>query len=253
MQVFDYEAAQKKGNVFGKNVIVEAEVELGWNNYFSDNCVIKSGTQIGDNNIFEVGSVVGVPSRERIMGPSHQKTIKPTPRVIIGNNNFFEAYSVIQSSLEDNTYIADHITVGAFSFIAHDTSLSYGVTISSHCSIGGYCIILECANLGMGTILHQRTVIGAFVMIGAGSVVINHIAPSAKVVGIPAHFIGVNRIGLERQKLADIDIKATDNWLRNECDSKLVPQYLIPYIKHFYDSILIWKREKAIIPCDNMH
>lgn len=221
---------------------------MGCNNIFYNNCVIKKGVQIGNENIFEVGTIIGAFPRERIMGTSKEKPITFSPIVTIGSNNYFEAYSVVQSPLECMTRIGNNICVGAFSHISHDANLYNEVTIASHCAVAGYCIIFDCANLGMGSILHQRSVVGAYAMIGAGSVVVNHIAPAATVAGIPAHYLHINRIGLERRGIPPEAIDATENWLSHACDNLLLPQYLSEKYDQFKYSLRLWNREKAIIP-----
>lgn len=235
-------------NYFSEDVIVEDGVIIGNNNSFQPHCFIKSGTLVGDNNTFGAGIIIGTPSRERVMGTQKEKIITPVPSVVIGNNNYFEAYTVIQSSLEGKTVIQNHVCTGAFSHISHDTILCDEVVLSSHCSIAGYCIVSYSANIGMGVQIHQRSVVGAFAMVGAGSVVVNHIAPAATVVGIPAKYLHVNSIGLERHGYTTAETEEAARWLEGGCSKKNVPTFLREYFNQFNESLLLWHRDRAVIP-----
>lgn len=248
---FDYESAKSRGNIFKSNVIIEPDVVIGHDNVFFENCIIRSGTRIGNKNIFESGTVIGAMPRERIKGSLKNKKMVQNPQIVIGNNNFFEAYSVIQKPIETVTQIKNDICVGSFSQISHDSIIHNKVTIASHCVIAGYCIILNFANIGIGSMLHQRSVVGAYAMIGAGSVVVNHIAPAATVVGVPASFLKTNRIGLERNGFSEQEIVAVEDWLVNSCEYSLLPNFLKDDYECFSSSLLLWKRNKNIIPICN--
>lgn len=244
---FDYYKAEREGNVFEKNVFIECGAVIGKNNIFSSNCVIRSCCTIGDNNFFSTNVTVGSLSRERFQGSSIPKNITNSPKVIIGNSNVIEDNVVIQSSLERITEIGNHVCIGAFTHISHDAEIKDYVITASHCSIGGYCILLEQANLGMGSRIHQRTVIGSLAMVGAGSVVVNHILPYSTVVGVPAYYLQVNRVGLKRAGLTDDEIESIEEWLVSK-STMLLPVKLHYPIRTFKCALKIWCRKRTIIP-----
>lgn len=244
---FDYHKAVQEGNVFEKNVFVEYGAVIGKNNIFSNNCVIRSCCVIGDNNFFSTNVTIGSLSRERFQGPSKPKNITESPKVIIGNNNIFEDNVVIQLSLEKTTKIGNNVCIGAFTHVSHDTEIKDYVITASHCSIGGYCVLLEHANLGMGSRIHQRTVIGSLVMIGAGSVVVNHILPYSTVVGVPAHFLQTNKVGLKRAGLTNDEIEVIEKWLTSK-STILLPEKLYYPIRAFKCAVKLWRRRRGIVP-----
>lgn len=247
-KIFNYKELVDKGNTFGHNVIIEAGTSVGCNNLFHDNCVIKRGCSIGNNNVFETGSVIGELPREYITGSYKKKTILTCPKVIIGNNNLFEAYSVIQGALETKTVIGNRVCIGTHSYIAHDVNLCDNVIVCSHCTVAGYCIILEYCNIGMGSRIHQRVVVGAFSMIGAGAVVVKHIAPASVVIGVPAAFLRGNYLGLERSGISKEEIDKTEEWLRGGCVQKCIPKYMVKHYDRFKEKIALWGDNKKIIP-----
>ena len=77
------------------------------------------------------------------------------------------------------------------------------------------------ANLGLGAIVHQFSRIGAYCMIGMGAVITKKTIcePGYTFVGNPAHSIGVNLKGLERNKISHDEIyelRSTFNNLKNK-------------------------------------
>lgn len=244
----DYRELIDKGNHFGHNVIIEEGTSIGYNNCFHDNCVVKRGTSIGNDNIFETGSVIGELPREYITGSAKKKNILDYPKVIIGDGNLFEAYSVIQGALETETMIGNRVCIGTHSNIAHDVNVCDDVIISSHCSVAGYSIILEHSNIGMGAMIHQRVVLGAFSMIGAGAIVVNHIAPTALVVGVPAFFLRSNSVGLERNGVSKAEIEKIEEWLKSGCVEECIPEYIMMHYDRFKEKIMVWNHNKKVIP-----
>lgn len=245
---FDYDEAKKNGNIFEENVFIEYGVKIGCNNYFSNNCTIRSNCIIGNNNIFGINVSIGSPSRERIKGTCIAKSVIDNPQIVIGDLNLFEDNVVIQMPLETLTEIGSNVCIGAFCHISHDAFIGNDVVTASHCSIGGYSILLNHANIGMGARIHQRTVIGAYSMIGAGSVIINHIAPFATVVGVPARYLRVNRVGLMRAGLTEVEIEKIDEWYKIKYSVQEMPADILICMKDFKQSINVWKRDRPIIP-----
>lgn len=247
-KIFNYKELIARGNRFGHNVIIEEETSIGNNNVFYDNCIIKRGTSVGNNNVFEAGTIMGELPREYITGSYKKKQILNCPKLTIGNGNLFETYSVVQGALESETIIGNRVCVGTHSYIAHDVNIYDDVIICSHCTVAGYCIVLEHTNIGMGAGIHQRIVLGAFSMIGAGAVVVKHIAPASIVKGVPASFTRCNSLGLERNGILKAEIEKTEEWLKNGCSQKYIPEYIEKYYNKFNNQILVWGSNKSVIP-----
>ena len=245
---FIYDKAKKNENYFGDNVHIEPFVQIGKGNVFGDNCVIKNGTIIGDNNYFAPGVVIGVGSRERIKACPINKIMTDEPKVIIGNNNCLETYSVVQTAVTSKTTISENVCIGPFSFIGHDVDLNSNSIIAGQCAIAGYSIIMEGVNLGIGSMIHQRTVVGAYAMVGAGCAVVNHILPAATVAGVPARFLHVNRLGLLRAGYSNNDIDEIEYWLNNEEERENVPLSIISFYNEFNKAVKIWERNIVVIP-----
>lgn len=244
---FDYYTAIKAGNIFGKNVLVEFGATIGQNNVFLDNCIIRSSCVIGSDNCFSDNVVLGAIPREKFQGAGPGKKITASPKIIIGNHNLIEDSVVVQLPLEGVTKIGDEVCIGAFTHIAHDVTIEDHVTTASHCSIGGYSIIMLHANLGMGARIHQRTVVGSWAMIGAGGVVVKHVMPYSTVVGVPAKYLHINRVGLERDGRSDDEIGLIDQWLTSKGVSVL-PDAVSNSIRMFKQALRIWYRDKGTVP-----
>lgn len=244
---FDYYAAKKEGNVFGKNVLVECGAVIGQNNVFLNNCIIRSFCVIGNDNLFSDNVVLGAIPREKFQGARKGKEIKENPKIIVGSHNLIENSVVVQSPLEGVTRIGNEVCIGAFTHIAHDVTIEDHVITASHCSIGGYSILMLHANLGMGVRIHQRTVVGNFAMIGAGGVVVKHVMPYSTVMGVPARYLHINRVGLERSGMSNNEIELIDQWLTlNEASA--LPNAVSDSIKTFKHALTIWHRDKGTVP-----
>ena len=92
--------------------------------------------------------------------------------------------------------------------IGSDCVLANAVNIAGHVSIENNVTI------GGLTAIKQFTKIGQYSMISGGSLVRKDIPPFIKVAKEPLRFIGINRIGLERNKFEDERIENISNIYR---------------------------------------
>ncbi len=244
---YDFNTAIKDGNTFEDNVFIDSGAIIGKNNHFSRNCTIRSNCKIGNNNYFMSNVTLGSLSREWFQGIHRPKQLSKNPMIEIGDDNIFEDNVIVQTSLETVTKIANNTYIGAFTQISHDVEIGNNTVLSSHCSIGGYTIIMESANLGMGVRVHQRSVIGSLAMVGAGSVIVEHITPFATVVGVPAHYVHINRVGLVRAGIVSEDITRIEEAFKT-CSLLDVPETYRETIIIFKNNIEVWKRRKGCIP-----
>ena len=243
-----YEKEFSKENKFHGNVKIEPGVILGKGNTFCENCVVKRGAVIGDGNYFGPGVIIGAESRERIAGGAIGKKMTTEPKVVIGDNNCFEAYSVIQLSFATMTKISNGSCIGPFSLIGHDVQLEENVIISGHSTIAGYCMLMKGSNIGIGASIHQRTVIGAYAIVGAGGVVVNHILPTVTVVGVPASYLKVNKTGLLRAGFSESQVFEIEKWVNPDISGKEPPIIIQKYYDDFQQAIKKWNRSKPSIP-----
>jgi UDP-N-acetylglucosamine acyltransferase len=135
----------------------------------------KTCVKIGDRNIF----------REFMM--INRGTVKGGEKTLIGNDNYFMAYS----------HIAHDCSVG------NETIFLHGATLAGHVTVDDY------ATVGAFSGIHQFCKVGKYAFIGGYSVITQDILPFCRVVGSrPALVYGVNIIGLRRKEFSNKRIKA---------------------------------------------
>jgi UDP-N-acetylglucosamine acyltransferase len=130
--------------------------------------------RIGDRNIFREGTTV------------HRGTVKGGEKTIIGNDNYFMAYS----------HIAHDCLVG------NETVFINGGTLGGHVSVEDY------ATVGAFSAVHQFCRVGRYAFIGGYSVITQDVLPFCRVAGMrPALLYGLNVIGLRRRGFSNEKIK----------------------------------------------
>jgi UDP-N-acetylglucosamine acyltransferase len=125
-----------------------------------ETCVI-----IGDENIFREFTTV------------HRGTVKGRGETVIGNDNYFMAYS----------HIAHDCVVGDSTVFLH------GATLGGHVDVDNY------STMGALSGVHQFCRIGKYAFLGGNTIVTQDVLPYCRVAGArPTLLYGLNSIGLRR-------------------------------------------------------
>jgi len=131
--------------------------------------------RIGDRNFFREFITV------------HRGTVKGGGKTIIGNDNYFMAYS----------------------HVAHDCQVGNETIFINGVTLGGHVVVEDCATLSAFTGVHQFCRIGKHAYIGGFSVITHDVVPFSKVAGSrPVLFFGPNGIGLRRRGFTSERIQA---------------------------------------------
>jgi sugar O-acyltransferase (sialic acid O-acetyltransferase NeuD family) len=125
----------------------------------------------------------------RLINVGWQTIIHPTS--IISNDVLIGEGSVIMAGviIQPGTKIGRHCIINTGSVIDHDCIIGDFVHIAPKCALAGGVNIEDGSFIGIGSSIIPGISIGKWTIIGAGSVVINHILDFQKVVGVPAKFI----------------------------------------------------------------
>jgi UDP-N-acetylglucosamine acyltransferase len=169
------------------NVFIDGQTEIGEDCHFSSFSSIgtepqdvayrgeKTLVKIGDSNIFREFITV------------NRGTVKGGGRTLIGNNNYFMAYS----------------------HVAHDCIVGNEIIFINGATTGGHVIVDDYATIGAFSGVHQFCRVGKHAFIGGYSVIIQDIPPFCRVAGSrPALLYGVNITGLKRRGFSNERIKA---------------------------------------------
>ncbi len=182
-----------KNNEIGPNVTIEEGVKMGDNNKVLQGAFIAQGTTLGDENQIHMNAVVGHEPQDLAFSGTPSFTQ-------IGNHNVIREFVTIHRGTKEGsaTVIGNHNFFMAYSHIAHNCRVHNHVVLVNNASLTGHCEIEDYAFLSGFVGLHQFTKIGAYVIVSALSAVNKDVPPFMLSGGRPAVIQGINVIGLRR-------------------------------------------------------
>jgi UDP-N-acetylglucosamine acyltransferase len=171
------------GTVLDSHINIHGWTSIGQRCRFYSHCSVGTDPQdlkykgeetfleIGDDNVF----------REFIT--LNRGTLDGNGRTVIGNKNFFMAYS----------HVAHDSTVGSQIIMANAATLAGHVTVNDHATIGAFSAV------------HQFCRVGPHAFIGGFSVITRDALPYIKTVGArnQGKIYGINTLGLRRKNLSE--------------------------------------------------
>ena len=204
-----------KNAKIGKNFKIDSfssiheDVEIGDNCWIGSNVTIFPGTRIGSNCQIYPGAIIGG-------APQHIQFNGEKSRVEIGSNCIIRECVTINKATQPNkqTIVGHNCFLMAYSHVAHDCILHNNIILANGVAIAGHVEIQKGAIIGGLAAIQQFTKIGQFSMVSGGSLVRKNVPPFIKVAKEPLRFIGINRIGLERNKFENERIENISNMYR---------------------------------------
>jgi UDP-N-acetylglucosamine acyltransferase len=198
----------KKASI-GANIIVspyaviEDDVEIGYDCEIGPHAVIYDGARIGNKVIVKQGaSVSNVPQDLKFDG---EKSV-----LVIGDNTVVREFAALHRGTKETgvTKIGKNCLLMAYTHVAHDCTIGENCILSNSVQIGGHCTIENNVIVGGLTGVHQFCIIGEHSMVGATILVSQDVPPYILAGRSPAHYLGLNLVGLKRRgfKSEDIDI-----------------------------------------------
>ena len=190
-----------KNAQIGKNLKIDSfssihqDVTIGDNCWIGSNVTIYPGARIGSNcKIFPGAVISAIPQDLKFKG---EKTTAH-----IGNDCIIRECVTINrgTAYNEKTTIGNNCFIMAYAHVAHDCRLKNNIIIANGVAIAGHVEIDEYAIIGGLSAIQQFTKIGKFSMISGGSLVRKDVPPYIKVAKEPLRFIGINKIGLERNR-----------------------------------------------------
>jgi UDP-N-acetylglucosamine acyltransferase len=186
----------------GPYCVIGAQVTIGPRNRLHSHVVIDGETVFGsDNEIFPFASI-GLQTQDL-------KWRGGRTRTEIGDFNTIREAVTIHSATGDGeaTRIGSHNHILAYSHIAHNTVLGNHTIISS-AGLAGHVIIEDRAVIGGHSLVHQFCRVGSMAIVGGCSKVVQDIPPYMLADGNPAITRTVNKVGLERNGVAEESVAA---------------------------------------------
>jgi UDP-N-acetylglucosamine acyltransferase len=202
--IIDPKAEVEKGVEIGPYSVIEKDVFIDGGTKIGPHVIIREGTKIGKGcQIFQFASIGEAPQFLGYKGEKtflqigdhniirefvtfHRGTVKGGGRTIIGNDNFFMAYS----------------------HVAHDCQIGNRVIMANGATLAGHIVIEDRATIGGLSAIHQFCQIGTHAFISGLTGVSLDIPPYMLASGNRAKLFGLNTVGLKRANFSDATIKA---------------------------------------------
>jgi UDP-N-acetylglucosamine acyltransferase len=186
------------GCVIGPYCVIGENVTLGAGCHLHSHVVIDGYTTLGeDNEIFPFASI-GLKTQDL-------KWKGGVTRTHIGSNNTFREYVTIHSATGDGevTTVGSHNHILAYSHIAHNVTLGNHIIMSNVATLAGHIQVEDRVVIGGLAAVHQFCRVGTMAIIGGCSKVVQDVPPYMLADGNPAKTRTVNKVGLERNGVAE--------------------------------------------------
>jgi len=182
----------------GPYCVVGEHVELGGRCRLHAHVVLDGHTRLGqENEIFPFASL-GLKTQDL-------KWKGGRTRTEIGDRNTFREYATVNSATGDGeaTVIGSDNHILAYSHIAHNVTLGNHIIMSNVATLAGHVVVEDYAVIGGLAAVHQFCRIGKLAMIGGCSKVVQDIPPFMIGDGNPAETRTINKVGLDRNGIAE--------------------------------------------------
>jgi len=183
--------------------VVGPSVQLGTNVKVGPFCVITGNVTIGANTRLHAHVTVGFPGQ--VVGLKES-----IGRIEIGSDCELREFVTVHAprSKEGITKIGNKCYLMNFAHVSHDAILEDNVTLINNVMLGGHTYIEKNVIVMANSATHQFCRIGQFTAFAPFSGTRQDIPPFCLVSGQPAHFYGLNVIGLKRAGFSRESINA---------------------------------------------
>jgi UDP-N-acetylglucosamine acyltransferase len=197
--IIDSQAELASGVEVGPYSIIGPQVKIGKNTKIGPHVVIDGWTHIGEGcTIFQFASIGALPQDLKYKGEESW--------VIMGNNNTIREFVTINrgtSWSQGKTIIGNNNFFMAYSHVAHDCKIDNHVILANAATLAGHIVIEDYAIVGGLVGVHQFVRLGCHSIIGGGSGVNKDVPPYMTANGQRAKLYGLNTTGLQRHNFSE--------------------------------------------------
>ncbi len=195
-------ARVEEGCEIGPFCVIGADVALGPGNRLHSHVVIDGHTTLGRGNEIYPFASIGLRTQDL-------KWRGGLTRTEIGDENTIREAVTIHSATGDGecTRIGNRNHILAYSHIAHNSHLGDHIILSS-AGLAGHVVVEDRAVVGGHSLIHQFCRIGTMAIVGGCSKVVQDVPPYMLADGNPAVTRTINKVGLERNGVADEAVAA---------------------------------------------
>ncbi|MGE0173500.1 MAG: acyl-ACP--UDP-N-acetylglucosamine O-acyltransferase [Oligoflexales bacterium] len=192
-----------RGVSIGPYAIIGDGVKLGDGVWVGAHAAITGNTTVGEKTkIHSFASIGSDPQDLKYKG-------EPTQLVIGKNNNIREYVNISLGTVTGGgiTRIGDNNLIMVYSHIAHDCHVGNNCILANSVHLAGHIHVEDNVVFGGMAGGHQFCRFGKLSMIGAGSIVVQDVAPYTLVQGDHAETKGLNVVGLRRAGVTGKNLK----------------------------------------------
>ena len=188
------------GVEIGPYAVVGPEVSIGAGSRIGPHVVLDGRVTMGRRNRIFPGACLGAE-------PQDLKYNGASTEVVLGDDNAIrECVTINRATHEgEQTRIGSGNLLMAYSHLGHNCLLGDRIVIANGVAVAGHVVIGDRAVIGGVLGIHQFVHIGTMAMVGGMSRIDRDVPPYAIVEGHPGRLRGLNRIGIKRSGLADLD------------------------------------------------
>jgi UDP-N-acetylglucosamine acyltransferase len=202
--IVDPKAEIGEGVEIGPYSVIEKGVSIGERTKIGSHVVIREGTQIGkQSQIFQFASIGEAP---QFLGYKGEKT-----SLEIGDQNIIREFVTLHRGTPyggGKTVIGNNNYFMAYSHVAHDCQIGNEVIMSNAATLAGHIVIEDRAIIGGLAAIHQFCRGGTYAFIGGVTGVLLDIPPYTKAQGDLARLFGLNSVGLKRANFSEETMRA---------------------------------------------
>ncbi|MCP9934409.1 acyl-ACP--UDP-N-acetylglucosamine O-acyltransferase [Cyanobium sp. Candia 9D4] len=196
----DPRALLAPGVEIGPYAVIGPEVEIGEGSRIGPHVVIDGRVRMGKGNRIFPGACIGLEPQDLKYGGA------PTEVVMGDENTIRECVTINRATAEgERTVLGNGNLLMAYSHIGHNCQLSDRIVIANGVAVAGHVVIGERAVIGGVLGIHQFVHIGSLAMVGGMSRIDRDVPPFMTVEGHPGRIRGLNRVGLRRSGMAQLD------------------------------------------------
>ncbi len=211
------EAELSKDVTVGPFSVIGAGVRIDSGTEISPHVVIEGPTTIGKNcRIFAYASIGQVPQDLKFHGEQSE--------LIIGDNNVFREFVTFHRGTAGGggkTIIGNNNFFMAYTHVAHDCKIGNSVIMANAATLAGHIAVEDHSQIGAFSGVHQFCRVGKFGYVGGYSVITKDVLPYSMTVGNRARCYGLNTVGLRRKGFTNEKIRQIKHAFRLLLQSKL--------------------------------
>ena len=184
----------------GPYAVIGPEVRIGAGSRIGPHVVLDGRVSLGRGNRIFPGACIGAE-------PQDLKYNGASTEVVIGDDNAIRECVTINRATHDGeqTRIGSGNLLMAYSHLGHNCHLGDRIVIANGVAVAGHVVIGDRAVIGGVLGIHQFVHIGTMAMVGGMSRIDRDVPPFSVVEGHPGRVRGLNRIGIKRSGLAELD------------------------------------------------